>query len=43
MANGTIVNITQETHPDLAVAMRGGGNQFGKRSPLSTKRVLAAV
>ncbi|KAK7956316.1 uncharacterized protein PG986_005538, partial [Apiospora aurea] len=30
MANGTIVNITQETHPDLAVAMRGGGNQFGK-------------
>ncbi|KAK8127717.1 hypothetical protein PG984_008825 [Apiospora sp. TS-2023a] len=29
MANGTIVNITQETHPDLAVAMRGGGNQFG--------------
>ncbi|KAK7997294.1 hypothetical protein PG989_005334 [Apiospora arundinis] len=29
LANGTIVNITQDMHPDLAVAMRGGGNQFG--------------
>jgi hypothetical protein len=30
MANGSIVNIDATTHPDLAVAMRGGGSQFGK-------------
>lgn len=28
--NGTIVNIDAETQPDLAVALRGSGSQFGK-------------
>ncbi|KAI0389939.1 FAD-binding domain-containing protein [Xylariaceae sp. FL0594] len=29
MANGSIVNVDAAAHPDLAVAMRGGGSQFG--------------
>ncbi|KAI1634262.1 hypothetical protein F4809DRAFT_619361 [Biscogniauxia mediterranea] len=29
MANGSIVNVDAEAHPDLAVAMRGSGSQFG--------------
>jgi hypothetical protein len=28
--NGTIVNVNAETQPDLAVALRGSGSQFGK-------------
>jgi len=30
MANGSVVNVDSEAHRDLAVAMRGGGSQFGK-------------
>jgi hypothetical protein len=30
LPNGTIVNINQEKHPELIVAMRGSGDQFGK-------------
>jgi hypothetical protein len=30
MANGSVVNVDANAHPDLAVAMRGGGSQFGK-------------
>jgi hypothetical protein len=29
LANGTIANIKYATRPDLAVAMRGSGDQFG--------------
>lgn len=29
LANGTVVRATGETHPDLFVALRGGGNNFG--------------
>ena len=29
MANGSIVNVDAEAHPDLAQAMRGSGGQFG--------------
>ncbi|KAI1485150.1 hypothetical protein F5X96DRAFT_661263 [Biscogniauxia mediterranea] len=29
MANGSVVNVDAEAHPDLAVAMRGSGSQFG--------------
>jgi hypothetical protein len=29
LANGTIVNISYEKHPELVVAMRGSGDQFG--------------
>jgi FAD/FMN-containing dehydrogenase len=29
MANGSIVNVSAATHPDLAQAMRGSGSQFG--------------
>ncbi|KAI1812837.1 FAD-binding domain-containing protein [Poronia punctata] len=29
MANGSVVNVDAAAHPDLAVAMRGGGSQFG--------------
>jgi len=28
-ANGSIINIDAKKQPDLARAMRGGGNQFG--------------
>lgn len=30
MPDGSVIVVTPETHPELAVAMRGGGNQFGK-------------
>jgi len=30
MANSTVVRVTQETHPDLMVAMQGGGSQYGE-------------
>jgi hypothetical protein len=29
------VNVSVETHPELAVAMRGGGNQYGECRPSS--------
>lgn len=29
MANGSIVNVEADAHPDLAQAMRGSGSQFG--------------
>jgi hypothetical protein len=29
LANGTIANANQHTHPDLFFALRGGGNNFG--------------
>jgi FAD/FMN-containing dehydrogenase len=29
MANGSIINVDANTHPDLAQAMRGSGSQFG--------------
>jgi hypothetical protein len=29
LANGTIVNISYDKHPELVVAMRGSGDQFG--------------
>lgn len=29
-ANGTIVHIDAEKQPELAVALRGSGSQFGK-------------
>ncbi|KAI8631509.1 FAD-binding domain-containing protein [Xylariaceae sp. FL1651] len=29
MANGSVVNVDANARPDLAVAMRGGGSQFG--------------
>lgn len=29
LANGTIVNVSKTTHPDLYFALRGGGNNFG--------------
>jgi hypothetical protein len=29
-ANGTIVNIDAEKQPELAVALRGSGSQFGQ-------------
>ncbi|KAF7569057.1 GlcD FAD FMN-containing dehydrogenase [Pyrenophora tritici-repentis] len=29
MANGSVVNVNADTHPDLAQAMRGSGGQFG--------------
>ncbi|RFU30534.1 hypothetical protein B7463_g5842, partial [Scytalidium lignicola] len=29
LANGTITNANQKTHPDLYFALRGGGNNFG--------------
>jgi hypothetical protein len=29
LANGTIANLSYERHPDLVVAMRGSGDQFG--------------
>jgi hypothetical protein len=28
LANGTVVNVTQPSHPDLFFALRGGGNNF---------------
>lgn len=31
MPNGTIVNVDAKAQPDLAVAMKGSGSQFGKR------------
>jgi hypothetical protein len=30
MPNGSIVNVDATTRPDLAIAMRGSGSQFGK-------------
>lgn len=29
LANGSVVNASQATHPDLYFALRGGGNNFG--------------
>ena len=29
LANGTIINVSQKTYPDLYFALRGGGNNFG--------------
>lgn len=29
LANGTVANVNQGTHPDLYFALRGGGNNFG--------------
>jgi hypothetical protein len=29
LPNGTIMNINYEKHPELVVAMRGSGDQFG--------------
>ncbi|KAL2836742.1 hypothetical protein BJX68DRAFT_250339 [Aspergillus pseudodeflectus] len=29
LANGTITNVNQSSHPDLYFALRGGGNNFG--------------
>ncbi|KAF5000212.1 hypothetical protein FGRMN_1933 [Fusarium graminum] len=36
-ANGTIVNINAETQPDLAVALRGSGSQFGVVTKFTVK------
>ena len=33
MPNGSIVNVIASKHPDLAVAMRGSGSQFGEYPP----------
>jgi hypothetical protein len=40
LANGTIANVNQNTHPDLYFALRGGGNNFGivTRFDLETHR-----
>lgn len=38
--NGTIVNIDVESQPDLAVALRGSGSQFGK-SPTSIPTTIS--
>ncbi|KAM0543961.1 hypothetical protein ACHAPJ_012056 [Fusarium lateritium] len=36
-ANGTIVNINANTEPDLAVALRGSGSQFGIATQFTVK------
>lgn len=36
LASGAIVNVTAESDPDLFFALKGGGNQFGKSTSLST-------
>jgi hypothetical protein len=30
-ANGSIINVDAKTQPDLAVALRGSGSQFGEK------------
>lgn len=37
MPNGTIVNVDAAIRPDLAVAMRGSGSQFGNSYPGNTR------
>jgi hypothetical protein len=37
MANGSVVNVDAASQPDLAVAMRGSGSQFGKGLYLEMK------
>ncbi|KAF1814152.1 FAD-binding domain-containing protein [Eremomyces bilateralis CBS 781.70] len=34
-ANGSVINVNAKTHPDLAVALRGGGNQYGVTTKFS--------
>lgn len=40
MANGSVVNVDANVHSDLAVAMRGGGSQFGKFFPNNKKPLV---
>lgn len=35
VANGSIITINAADQPDLARALRGGGNQFGKTTSLA--------
>lgn len=37
MANGSVVNIDAQSQPDLAVALKGSGSQFGKSLPPQIK------
>lgn len=39
LANGTILNVNAQTNPDLLVAMRGGGNQYGIVTNFTMKAV----
>ncbi|KAF1813382.1 FAD-binding domain-containing protein [Eremomyces bilateralis CBS 781.70] len=34
-ANGSVINVDAKTQPDLAVALRGGGNQYGVTTKFS--------